>query len=111
MRDINLDKLRMQDLATTNFLFNAWDTKGWIEFKRGNAEAAEALILPAFLAGGHGDEAEHLGEIYEKLGKRDEAIRYYIFSLISESPSADARPHLQALGRQGHRQPHDSGPA
>ncbi len=98
MRDISLDKLRIQDLATTNFLFSAWDTKGWIEFKRGNVQGAEALILPAFLAGGHGDEAEHLGEIYEKLGKRDEAIRYYLFSLISESPSAEARPHLQSLG-------------
>ncbi len=98
MRDINLDKLRMQDLATANFLFNAWDTKGWIEFKRGNSEAAEAFILPAFLASGRGDEAEHLGEIYEKLGKREEAIRYYTFSLISESPSSDARPRLQALG-------------
>jgi tetratricopeptide (TPR) repeat protein len=98
MRDISLDKLRIQDLATTNFLFSAWDTKGWIEFKRGNVQGAEALILPAFLAGGHGDEAEHLGEIDEKLGKRDEAIRYYLFSLISESPSADARPHLQSLG-------------
>jgi tetratricopeptide (TPR) repeat protein len=98
MRDINLDKLRMQDLATANFLYNAWDTKGWIEFKRGNTATAEAFVHPAFLASGHGDEAEHLGEIYEKQGKRDEAIRFYIFSLISDTPSTDARTRLQALG-------------
>ncbi len=82
----------MQDLATSNFLFNAWDTKGWIEFKRGNLDAAESYVLPAFLAGGHGDEAEHLGEIYEKRGKRDEAIRYYVFSLISDNPSPKLAP-------------------
>ena len=98
MRDVNLDSLRMQDLATSDFVFNAWDTKGWIEFKRGNLDVAESFILPAFLAGGHGDQAEHLGEIYEKRGKRDEAIKYYLFSLVSDGPSADARPHLEKLG-------------
>jgi tetratricopeptide (TPR) repeat protein len=98
MRDVNLDRLRIADLATSNFLFNAWDTKGWIEFKQGNADSAQAFIEPAFLAGGHGDEAEHLGEIAEKRGKRDEAIRYYLFSLVSDSPSSEARTRLAALG-------------
>ncbi len=98
LRDVNFDNLRMQNLGTANLLFAVWDTKGWIEFKRGNVDAAESYILPAFLAGGHGDEAEHLGEIYEKRGKKDEAIRYYLFSMISENPSADAMAKLQALG-------------
>ncbi len=100
MRDVNLDSLRMQDLATSDFLFNAWDTRGWIEFKRGNLDAAESYVLPAFLAAGHGDEAEHLGEIYEKRGKKDEAIRYYIFSLISDTPDSEARTRLTRLGIQ-----------
>ena len=98
LRDVNLDSLRMQDLATSDFLFNAWDTRGWIEFKRGNLDTAENYVLPAFLAAGHGDEAEHMGEIYEKRGKKDEAIRYYIFSLVSDNPDSDARPRLEALG-------------
>ncbi len=98
LRDVNLDSLRMQDLATSDFLFNAWDTKGWIEFKRGNLDTAENYVLPAFLAAGHGDEAEHMGEIYEKRGKQEEAIRYYIFSLLSDNPDSNARPRLEALG-------------
>jgi tetratricopeptide (TPR) repeat protein len=98
LRDVSFDNLRMQNLGTENLLFSVWDTKGWIEFKRGNVDTAESYILPAFLAGGHGDEAEHLGEIYEKRGKKDEAIRYYLFSLISENPSTDATARLQALG-------------
>ncbi len=98
LRDVNLDSLRMQDLATSDFLFNAWDTRGWIEFKRGNLDAAESYVLPAFLAAGRGDEAEHMGEIYEKRGKKDEAIRYYIFSLISDNPESQARARLEALG-------------
>ena len=98
MRDVNLDRLRMQDIGTSNFLFNVWDTKGWIEYKLGHLDTAEAYILPAFLASGRGDEAEHLGEIYEKRGNRDEAIRYYTFSLISDNPSAEALTRLNALG-------------
>ncbi len=95
---MSLDNLRMQDLGTTELLFAVWDTKGWIEFKRGNPDVAEQYILPAWQAGGTGDEAEHLGEIYEKLGKRDEAIHYYLLSLVSEDPSPDARGRLTALG-------------
>jgi tetratricopeptide (TPR) repeat protein len=75
-----------------------WDTKGWIAFKRGDLDAAQEWIVPAWLASGRGDEAEHLGEVYEKLGKRDEAIRYYIDALAVESPSAEARTRLTALG-------------
>jgi tetratricopeptide (TPR) repeat protein len=98
LHDVSLDSLRMADLATSSFLFNAWDTRGWIEFKRGNLDVAEAYVLPAFLAGGRGDQSEHLGEIYEKRGKRDDAIRYYVFSLISDSPSTQGRSRLEAMG-------------
>ena len=98
LRDVTLDNLRMQDLGTVNLLFAVWDTRGWVEFKRGDIDSAEKYILPAWQAGGAGDEAEHLGEIYEKRGKREQAIDYYILSLISESPSSDARAKLAALG-------------
>ncbi len=98
LRDVGLDNLRTQDLGTTNLLFGMWDTKGWIAFKRGDLDAAEQWILPAWLASGRGDEAQHLGEIYEKRGKRDEAVRYYIDSLAVESPGTEARARLTALG-------------
>jgi tetratricopeptide (TPR) repeat protein len=97
LRDINLDNLRMQDLATSQLLFAVWDTKGWIEFKRGNADLAEQFIAPAWLAGGSGDEAEHLGEIAEKQGKRDAAIDYYVQSLAAEDPAFNARTRLTTL--------------
>jgi tetratricopeptide (TPR) repeat protein len=88
----------MQDLGTVNLLFAVWDTRGWVEFKRGDSELAEKYILPAWQAGGSGDEAEHLGEIYEKRGKRDQAIDYYTQALVAETPSSDARAKLTALG-------------
>ena len=98
LRDVTLDNMRMQDLFSTNFLFNVWDTKGWIDFKRGNLDAAEQYIAPAWWSGGYGDEAEHLGEIAEKRGKKDEAIRYYLFSLLGENASPQGHDRLSALG-------------
>ncbi len=98
LRDVTLDNLRLQDLGTTQLLFAVWDTKGWIEFTRGKLDLAEQYILPAWQAGGTGDEAEHLGEIAEKRGKRDEAIHYYVLALAAEDPSPPARARLTALG-------------
>jgi len=98
LRDLSLDNLRMQDLGTAELLFSVWDTKGWIEFKRGDAATAEKFIAPAWLAGGTGDEAEHLGEIAEKNGKRDAAIHYYLLSMAAERPAIEGRARLTALG-------------
>ena len=44
LRDVNLDNLRPQDLFTANLLYAVWDTKGWVEYKRGNLDAAERYI-------------------------------------------------------------------
>ena len=98
LRDVNLDNLRPQDLFTANLLYAVWDTKGWVEYKRGNFDAAERYILASWDAKGSGDISLHLGEIAEKRGKKDEAIRYYIDSLTGLSPSVEARAKLAALG-------------
>jgi len=98
LHDVNLSNLRFQDLGTANFLYNVWDTKGWIEFKRGNLDVAEQFIAAAWQASGSGNMGEHLGEIYEKRGNRDKAIHYYVLSLAGENPSDEARKRLTALG-------------
>ncbi len=96
--DVNLDHLRMQDLDATQLLSAVWDTRGWVDFKRGNLDAAEKYILAAWQAGGAGDEAEHLGEIAEKRGHREEAIDDYMLALAAENSSPEARAKLTAMG-------------
>ena len=98
LRDVTLDNLRFQDLGTASFLYDLWDTKGWIEFKRGNLDLAEQYIAAASQASGSGNIGEHLGEIYEKRGDRDKAIHYYVLALADNIPSAEARSRLAALG-------------
>ena len=55
LRDVNLDSLRLQDIGTANLLYNVWDTKGWVEFKRGNLDVAERYIRAAWEAIGNGE--------------------------------------------------------
>ena len=98
LRDVNLDNLRLQDVFTANLLYNVWDTKGWVEYQRGNLDAAERYIRAAWEANGNGSISEHLGEIAEKRGNKDDAIRYYLYSLTGQSPSVEARARLAALG-------------
>lgn len=98
LRDVNLDNLRLQDVFIANLLYNIWDTKGWVEYQHGNLDVAERYIRAAWEANGNGGISEHLGEIAEKRGKRDDAIRYYVYSLTGESPSVEARSRLAALG-------------
>ena len=98
LRDISLDNLRFQDLGTASFLYNVWDTKGWIEFKRGNLDLAEQYIAAAWQASGSGNICEHLAEIYEERGNRDKAVHYYVLALADNTPSDEARARLTALG-------------
>jgi tetratricopeptide (TPR) repeat protein len=101
LRDVNLDNLRPQDLFTANLLYNIWDTKGWVEFKRGNLDGAEKFIRASWDAKGNGDIALHLGDIAAKRGNKEDAIRYYLFALTGQSPSMEARARLSALGVSG----------
>ncbi len=98
LRDVTLENLRFQDLGTASFLYDLWDTKGWIEFKRGNLDLAEQYVAAAWQASGSGNIGEHLGEIYEKRGDRDKAIHYYVLALADNIPSSEARSRLTALG-------------
>jgi tetratricopeptide (TPR) repeat protein/transglutaminase-like putative cysteine protease len=98
LHDISLGNLRYQDLATASFLYNIWDTKGWVEFKRGNLDLAEQYIATAWQASGSGNIGEHLAEIYEKRNEREKAIHYYVLALADETPSDEARARLAALG-------------
>ena len=105
LRDVKLDSLRFQDLSAALFLYNIWDTKGWIAFKRGDLDMAEQYISAAWQASGSGTIGEHLGEIYEKQGKREQAIGAYVAALAGDPPSDTARARLSCTGSQQRSRP------
>ncbi len=101
LRDVSLTNLRPQDLGVIQMLFSVWDSKGWILFKSGDADKAQAYILAAWQGTQNGAVAEHLGAMAEKKGQRDDAVRYYAMSLAADNPGTTAREKLSSLGVSG----------
>jgi tetratricopeptide (TPR) repeat protein len=81
-------------------LIASWDTLGWILFTNGKTDEALVYILPAWRNGLHAEVGEHLGEIYEKQGKKDEAAAVYH---LAEAASGSNTPaQLRRQIREGY---------
>jgi tetratricopeptide (TPR) repeat protein len=76
---------RDEGMRVTYELSLVWDTLGWIYFKQGDMKRAESLVRAAWLLGEESIVAEHLGEIYEKEGKTQQAAHAYEWALAVSS--------------------------
>jgi tetratricopeptide (TPR) repeat protein len=72
-------------LRATFLLSLTWDTLGWVYFQQGDFKRAESFVRAAWQLGEEAVVAEHLGEIYEKEGKKQEAAQAYEFGLAVSS--------------------------
>jgi tetratricopeptide (TPR) repeat protein len=97
LRNVSLDQLSMRDLGNVSELDANWDTLGWVYFARGNMQKAEKYVNAAWVLGGHGEVGDHLAQIYQKEGRKDDAVRTYAMSLNGIRPSNDTRGRLAAL--------------
>jgi tetratricopeptide (TPR) repeat protein/transglutaminase-like putative cysteine protease len=76
-------------MNVTYLLSLTWDTLGWVYFRQGDAKRAESFVRASWLLGEESVVAEHLGEIYEKQGKTESALRAYENALaVSSAPSS-----------------------
>jgi len=58
---------------------------------------ATAYIEMAWRLGQHPEVGDHLGQLFEKQGRRDEAIKAYALALAATRPSSEIRTRLAAL--------------
>jgi tetratricopeptide (TPR) repeat protein len=72
-------------LRVSNQLFMVWDTVGWVYFQLGDMTQAEKYIRPAWVLGQAGIVGGHLGQIYEKQGKKQAAAHVYELAIASAS--------------------------
>ena len=63
--------------AATQQLGYIWDTVGWIYFRRGDYEKALPYVRASWLLSQDSLVGDHLGQIYAKLGKTQEAAHTY----------------------------------
>ncbi|HKW16434.1 MAG TPA: DUF3857 domain-containing protein [Terriglobales bacterium] len=97
LRNLSLDQLSDRDLGLVSSLDADWDTLGWVYFARGNMEKAEKYVNAAWVLGEHGEVGDHLAQICEKRGHKEEAIKVYAESLSGLRPALETKGKLAAL--------------
>ena len=78
---IQVSQLEIQDLAVNNRLAAHWDTLGWVHFGLGNLDHAERYLKAAWAVTQDAVIGDHLGQVYEKLGKKQQAAHAYRLAL------------------------------
>ena len=77
------------------------DSKGWVEFQRGNYENALKYIKKAIENGAKDPEIfEHMGRIYEKLGDYNKAIQWYRRALKTDSSKKYLKERIKCLKKR-----------
>jgi len=97
LRNLSLDRLSERDLAMVIELHANWDTLGWVYFARGDLNKAEKYVNAAWQLGEYGEVGDHLAQIYEKRGQKDDAIRTYAMALSALRPTLESRGRLASL--------------
>ena len=104
-----LANLSNSDLRQLQLRTETWDTMGWIYFRKGNLHLAEDYIYASWFEGQNREVGDHLGQLYEKEGKKQEAANIYALAKASSrsSPDPDGRDDMEkrmdALKSQGIR--------
>ena len=107
LRNLSLDQLSDRDLGNVSALDADWDTLGWVYFARGDLAKAQKYVDAAWTLGEHGEVGDHLAEIYEKRGQKDDAIRTYAMSLSGLRPALETKG--TACGVSWRRRKRDQG--
>jgi TonB family protein len=93
----DLSKLSVADTRRMCELAAYWDTLGWIKFQESDMPQAEKFIAAAWGVCEFPEIGDHLGQIYEKEGRKADAIVQYEITLGKLFPMPETRPRLTAL--------------
>jgi hypothetical protein len=97
LRNVSLDHLNRRDPGHVSSIASYWDTLGWVAFAEGKTDVAERFVFAAWTLNGLAEHGDHLGQIYEKEGKKSEAAHVYALSMNAERPEPETRDRLAAL--------------
>jgi tetratricopeptide (TPR) repeat protein/transglutaminase-like putative cysteine protease len=97
LRNIVLERLKPREFFLVTSLANYWDTLGWVYFQRGDLVRAERFVEAAWRLDFHGEVGDHLGQIYEKLGRIQEAKLTYAMALAATRSVPETRARLEKL--------------
>ena len=93
-RNLDVARADARALGTAATLAAYWDTLGWVYFAKGDLARAETYVARAWAISQHAEVGDHLGQIHEKLGRKEAAIDAYAAALSAEAPANMVRDHL-----------------
>lgn len=97
--NVNLSNLKIEDVRHTYSLGAYWDTLGWVHFRLGHDDKAEKYLRAGWIVSQDPDEADHLGQVYERQHKQEEAARMYRLALVSPGHSDNESAIRDRLNR------------
>jgi len=97
LRNRSLDQLDARNIGSTASLATCWDTLGWVEFADGNLDKAQKYVLAAWQLSQGSEAADHLGQIYEKRGAKEQALHFYALAMNARRPEPETRNRLGTL--------------
>ncbi|HTA47625.1 MAG TPA: DUF3857 domain-containing protein [Bryobacteraceae bacterium] len=97
-KDVKLASVGVEDLRRVDSIDRVWDTLGWVYFRMGETVKAEKYISAAWKLGHDGIVADHLGEIYEKQGKHDDAIHMWTLAAAADKNLDNTKERLAKAG-------------
>jgi tetratricopeptide (TPR) repeat protein len=97
LRNLTLDQIKHSDLALTSELAGYWDTLGWVAFAEGHLDAAKNYVSAAWDLDQRGEVGDHMGQICEKGGEKEGAVRWYALAMNGRRPEAETRGRLAAV--------------
>ena len=80
---ISLTSLTLADIRSMPAVASDWDTLGWVQYQMGHPDIAEKYLSAAWKLGATAVIANHLGQVYEKEGKKHDAAVAYANALSS----------------------------
>ena len=87
LKSVSLVHLAPTQLGVANNLGSYWDTLGWVYFLRDKPDKAEMYVRAAWDLRSLPIIGSHLAQIYEKLGRREDAIHTYAMAAAERSQS------------------------
>jgi tetratricopeptide (TPR) repeat protein len=91
---IRLDKVQQDDVRGVGDLADFWDTLGWVYLRQGKLPQAEKYLDAAWNLSPTGNIGDHLGQLYEKQGKKQLAIDAYAEGLVANTPRQETREEM-----------------
>jgi tetratricopeptide (TPR) repeat protein len=97
LRTIELKTATMHQFQEGESIAALWDTLGWVYFQKGDFAKAGRYLQSAWIEGERGTMADHLGQLFQKQGQKDQAANAFAEGLASRHPNPDTRAHMILL--------------